>query len=287
MALFGNPDKKCILCGKSPGSHKHPAANGRFLCDKCAVECGYEKIFFSLTPVEKITPERVQRDHDNHIQRIEDNKIAYKEFKPTVKFDKLIFFDTAKLEFYTPDTLLANTKTPIVYKYDQVIDCDVIVAEGSLTQTISTTRTKSGIGKAVMGGILFGGIGALSGAAASNSKSSGMSTSREIKVANELTIQIKTNDISHPIVTVSLLDKELKVDSKKFQKIKAVSDDIFKIFKAIADNNRGIFDVEDDDTVDADTAGLVDEIRKYKSLMDQGIITEEEFSEKKKQLLGL
>ena len=287
MALFGNPDKKCILCGKSPGSHKHPAANGRFLCDKCAVECGYEKIFFSLTPTEKITPERVQRDHDNHLRRIENNKIAYKEFKATVKYDKLIYFDTAKLQFYTPDTLLANTKTPIVYQYDQVIDCDVVVAEGSYTQTISTTRTKAGIGKAVMGGVLFGGIGALAGAAASNSKSSGLATSREIKVANELKIIIKTNDISHPIVTVSLLDKELKIDSKKFKKIKETSDDIFKIFKAIADNNRGLFDVEGEDIEDADSAGLVDEIRKYKAMMDQGILTEEEFSAKKKQLLGI
>lgn len=30
-----------------------------------------------------------------------------------------------------------------------------------------------------------------------------------------------------------------------------------------------------------------DEIRKYKSLMDEGIITQEDFDKKKKQLLGL
>lgn len=33
--------------------------------------------------------------------------------------------------------------------------------------------------------------------------------------------------------------------------------------------------------------GLVDELREYKKLLDRGIITEEEFEKKKKQLLGL
>ena len=36
-----------------------------------------------------------------------------------------------------------------------------------------------------------------------------------------------------------------------------------------------------------DTLGTADEIKKYKELLDMGIITEEEFNAKKKQLLGL
>jgi len=35
------------------------------------------------------------------------------------------------------------------------------------------------------------------------------------------------------------------------------------------------------------TSSAADEIRKYKQLADEGIITQEEFEEKKKQLLGL
>jgi hypothetical protein len=34
-------------------------------------------------------------------------------------------------------------------------------------------------------------------------------------------------------------------------------------------------------------AGTADEILKYKKLMDEGVITKEEFEQKKKQLLGL
>lgn len=38
---------------------------------------------------------------------------------------------------------------------------------------------------------------------------------------------------------------------------------------------------------EAESAGAADEIRKFKALMDDGIITPEEFEAKKKQLLGL
>lgn len=35
------------------------------------------------------------------------------------------------------------------------------------------------------------------------------------------------------------------------------------------------------------TIGLADELKKYKELLDTGVITQEEFEKKKKQLLGL
>ncbi len=42
-----------------------------------------------------------------------------------------------------------------------------------------------------------------------------------------------------------------------------------------------------DEELEARTGSIPDEIRKYKELLDDGIITEEEFSAKKKQLLGI
>lgn len=37
----------------------------------------------------------------------------------------------------------------------------------------------------------------------------------------------------------------------------------------------------------ANSVGTADELKKYKDLLDQGVITQEEFDAKKKQLLGL
>lgn len=41
------------------------------------------------------------------------------------------------------------------------------------------------------------------------------------------------------------------------------------------------------ETVNGATLGTADELKKYKELLDGGVITQEEFDEKKKQLLGL
>ena len=40
-------------------------------------------------------------------------------------------------------------------------------------------------------------------------------------------------------------------------------------------------------TIDTTTSNTVTDIREYKKLLDDGIITQEEFNTKKKQLLGL
>ena len=41
------------------------------------------------------------------------------------------------------------------------------------------------------------------------------------------------------------------------------------------------------ETVNGATLGIADELKKYKELLDSGVITQEEFDAKKKQLLGL
>ncbi|WP_353096214.1 PH domain-containing protein [Tissierella praeacuta] len=48
-----------------------------------------------------------------------------------------------------------------------------------------------------------------------------------------------------------------------------------------------LFDKKKSDSNDNKKASEADEIRKYKDLLDDGIITEEEFDKKKKELLGI
>ncbi|MCQ4637144.1 SHOCT domain-containing protein [Anaerovorax odorimutans] len=45
--------------------------------------------------------------------------------------------------------------------------------------------------------------------------------------------------------------------------------------------------IEETNTVKVIQTSSADEIRKYKELMDDGIISQEEFEAKKKELLGL
>ncbi len=55
----------------------------------------------------------------------------------------------------------------------------------------------------------------------------------------------------------------------------------------LANKIRKAFDAYKSATSDAGASDAVEEIKKYKELLDSGIITQEEFDTKKKQLLGL
>ena len=59
---------------------------------------------------------------------------------------------------------------------------------------------------------------------------------------------------------------------------------ILSVLQVICENNRLKQKTYSDDTP---TSSSVDEIAKYKALCDQGIISQEEFEAKKKQLLGI
>lgn len=215
MALFGSPEKKCILCGKNPGDDKHPAADNRFLCDKCAMACGYENAFFAEVLPEDLTPERVARDQAQFEARLEDNKAMYKSFRSTVRFDKFLSLDQEQLFLCAPDTLMPDSRTPIVYKYSQILDCVVLITENNQTRTIATTEENA----------FF-------------DDEDNIAFFSNLPVAEDLKVQILTRDTMHPIITIRMLETEMRKSSKKFKEICEVATDMFFSLKTIIDNNR-------------------------------------------------
>ena len=217
MALFGSPEKKCILCGKNPGEDKHPAADNRFLCDKCAMECGYENAFFADVLPEDLTPERVARDHEQFEIRLEENKSMYKAFRSTVRFDKFLSLDQEQLLLCAPDTLMPDSRTPIVYKYSQIIDCRVLLTENDQVRTIATTEEDVDF-----------------------DDEETIAFFSNLPVAEDLKVQILTRDAMHPLITIRMMENELRKSSRKFKQICEVATDLFFSVKTIIDNNRAV-----------------------------------------------
>ena len=149
----------------------------------------------------------------------------------------------------------------VIHSFDDIVDIELIQDGHSLI--------KGGLGSAFVGGAVAGIAGALVG---------GITASRTNKrVCTDLRIKITLNSIKQPVEYIRLIVSQTNTESIAFRSAADAAQKCLSIFQVILSSR----ETSQCSTSDAD------EILKFKKLMDQGIITKEEFEAKKKQLLGL
>lgn len=121
---------------------------------------------------------------------------------------------------------------------------------------------------AVTGAVLFGATGAIAGSA---------------RKKYTLMIRLHTTNIEEPIVNINILATAYQKGNQKFVEAFENANKIYGQLKIIAEKNK-TSSLNKDLKTESDP---VQEIRRYKELMDDGIITQAEFEAKKKQLLGI
>lgn len=158
------------------------------------------------------------------------------------------------------------TNQPYIFAYDEIISFE-------LQQDVESI-TEGGLGSAVVSRVLFGGVGALVGSSVGSKK-----TRQEI---SEYRIKVVTKNPCAPEIFINFLTAG-KIKSGSFL-CKAYSKDAQKVLSmlSIIANEAANASVPQNDSVNA-----TDEIVKFKKLLDNGVITQEEFNAKKKQLLGI
>lgn len=158
-----------------------------------------------------------------------------------------------------------------VYSYSDLIEYEILENGNSIV--------KGRVGSVIAGGLLFGGLGALAGA----------SRSKKVKnTCSSLIVNIVVNNLEAPRICINLISLETETNSIVYQvavsKAKEFSS-VLSIIKAKAEQANGM--VISDSSSQETILSASDEIEKFHSLMEKGIITEAEFEQKKKQLLGL
>lgn len=169
--------------------------------------------------------------------------------------------------------LLTENRYSKIFTIKDLVDYEIKV-DNEVVIT-SKTKTKKGVGKAVAGGLLFGEAGAIAGAVAGNSKSTTTSTQTEI---HHYSLVVKVNDLTKPSFIINL-------DSVQ------IAEDVVTTFDILVGNTKKFVGEEAVVEPKPETNGNKDldkfeELKKYKELLDAGIITQEEFDAKKKELLG-
>lgn len=250
MGLFGRKDKElCCLCKQNEGSKK--ISNG-MICDDCFVKCGY---FTNTYEIKSKTSEQVL----NAIKANERNTELANKYNSTQKVEKYLDIDEKNKIWGAP-----CFSTHIFFSYDDIVSFELLENGNSVT--------KGGIGSAVVGGALFGGVGALVGASAGKKK-----TKQEV---TQYCIKIITRNAIYPEVYINFLTAgKVMTDSFLYKSYVASAQRVLTMLTLMTDEKKA--PVTDAGFSEAD------EIAKYKKLLDDGAITQEEFDIKKKQLLGL
>lgn len=101
------------------------------------------------------------------------------------------------------------------FNYTDIIECEIIED--------SNVIMKGGIGRAVTGGILAGGVGAIVGANTRSSKN----------VIFNLSIRIITNDVMNSLYVFELINTEMPKDSVQYKNAMSFANNVYSTILAI------------------------------------------------------
>lgn len=256
--------KICVACGKSIGlmTAKTTVADGGFVCKKCLNSAGITDLNVPL-PFDSVgTAALISRRQE-----------ILSQYRSTKKIVKKVF------EVDEPHQLFKVNNTDI-FEYSDLLNYDML-EDGEQVSS-------SGFGQAVAGGFLFGPVGAIVG---------GINGGRKKKaVCHSLQLQLNLRNTICNKVCIEFLQQETKQNSSLYKDAVKRAQDCLGMLQIIANINMSNevdtteppeIHQQEKSSDSMPNISAADEILKFKSLLDSGIITEEEFEAKKRQLLDL
>lgn len=267
MGLFSA--EKCVICGGEANAlDRTKLNNGRFLCSRCVEKTGLSQ-GFTLATLKSMKISQIEERIEYHKRDMRENADRVANFTATYEVGHYIKFDDNHKWFAFPyGDFGFKKKSYYVFKYDEIVNFEVI-EDG-------TTVTKGGLGKALIGGAVFGLPGAIVGASSKKTK----------QVCTKLEVLVTLTNPDTPIRYIRLLENEYKKSSLTYMDASRNVQKIISKFQIIVNQLEQEKSIK---SMNVATQGFsaADEIKKYKELLDIGAITQEEFNKKKKELLGL
>ncbi len=154
-------------------------------------------------------------------------------------------------------------------KFTDIIECEIIED--------SNTIMKGGVGRAVVGGVLAGGIGAVVGA----------NTRASQNVTNSLQIRIVTKNINRSLYTINIITAETQKDSKEYKEAMNFANDVYATITSIINNSeKSNINVGGKKDMEQNNNDFIEQLERLSKLKENGVITQEEFEESKQKILN-
>ena len=250
-----NNKKMCVSCGKKLGflSPKTVISDGA-VCSKCLTTAGV----YALPNAQAFNAVSLNSFLDRHA-------MVVSSFSPTRKVGTYIAIDENNKSFKIGRN---------IFEYDNLSSFELLEN--------GYTVTDSGLSRAVVGGMLFGDVGAVVGAI-TGKKSDDVCSSLKLRV-NLRNAHIDTAYIKF------IMGGNFKKSGFTYRTCQTHAQSCISALEYIASQAESVEAAAQYGAQQYGAAQYVsaaDEIAKFKQLLDNGIITQEEFDAKKKQLLGL
>ncbi|WP_349605471.1 DUF4428 domain-containing protein, partial [Lactiplantibacillus plantarum] len=266
------------VCGREIGLLGGFKLTDGKICDDCASRVGLKNNFSSQSAVKYLTVQDIKNHQDSHTQidakqLLFDNKSEYEKLLITFKKEGnghigKVYLSDKRKQFLIKLSFMENlADEPFqLYDYSDLEGYDPI-------ENGTTIEDKHGLSRAIAGGLIAGPTGAVLGAFSGNKSYAAVS-----KVS--VVLYFKGD---HRVEAV-LLNETTKTDSSAYhitqQELLRFCHDLDTI---IANNNSNV----NEPATPVSATDSADQLRKLKGLLDDGILTEEEFTAKKKQILGI
>lgn len=249
----------CSVCGNECGLNRFQIADKGWVCPSCFKAAG-------LTPTSPVRTMTVEDIKAAMVKRESDAE-DLSSFAITQEVGGYLKIDENAQRWYIPDGFAGKTKHPHIYSFADIVDYELIEDGSSVA--------KGGLGRAVVGGAVFGGVGAIVGGVTGKRKSS--------SVCEVLELKITLCNMNAPTAYIKFIETSTKKSGPIYKMSFDAAQKCLALFRLMCDKA-----AESESTgSDSGSQTAADEIMKFKQLLDAGAITEEEYNAKKKQLLGL
>lgn len=222
-----------------------------------------------------------------YVQHMPDTTLTKDEYQKTLK--KNLEEKLASLNFKATKTI------PINESYDLTIDensqaiaiCSLQTAyvdyipfsslvECEICQDNSVISTNQ-IKRAVVGGAIAGSTGAIVGA----------STSPKTDIVKYLAVKIRTNDIKHPLHTITLLQSNYSTNDNFYKRKRQTAELLYATIGAIIKNcERDKLSISQSVENNSSSENFAEQLRELSNLFHEGILTQKEFDSKKADILS-
>ena len=248
--------KVCDICGNNVGMLSQNKVKDGVVCSDCIRKLGKD---FGIR-LESFRVEQIQKAISGEI-----SLIPPAEFQRT---DGVLVIDANNRTMY---------KSLPLFQKSEEIPLDWIVGY-SYVEDEKEYGVGHVLGNAAIGGMLFGSAGAVIGSvigANPRRKISHIGVDITFEAAGQCEVFKASMYKGKPIKASGLIYENYLETAKKLM------GELDMLIKKTSENE------SDTNEVRTETISAADEIRKFKALLDDGIITQEEFEAKKKELLGL